>query len=356
MIEVWFKKLSASSTDIIPETIEDIVFLRSYIRSGDLVSAKTVRTIKIEKAFSRHAEKERKTVLITVKTEKVSFDNSFDLIKIIGPIQAASDENITTGSTHTLEICPDTRFLLIKAEGQIDFKLLQETTAYDQFILISVDSLVAGIGKIIGSRVEYVAEVQSNYQGKLYDIKQESYSVFFKKILEVISPIFDDLSKIIVSGPGNLKLNLKNYIENIAGQREKLKIFVLEGIDTSGFDGIRMALNSEGFSNMMQDNFFSKARNHMNKIMSSLYRDDGLASALLEEIGRFSSMGASESLLISKDYLSRLEDEKKLTSIFSDITRYKGRIYFLDNKTNVGIQLESLGGIAVLLRYKIKYK
>jgi stalled ribosome rescue protein Dom34 len=65
-------------------------------------------------------------------------------------------------------------------------------------------------------------------------------------------------------------------------------------------------------------------------------------------------MGASESLLILKDYLSKLEDEEKLTSIFSNITRYKGRICFLDNKTNTGIQLESLGGIAVLLRYKIK--
>ena len=354
MIEVWFKKLTVYSAEIIPETIEDIVFLRSYIRSGDLVSAKTVRTIKIEKVFSRHAEKERKTVLITVKTEKVSFEGSFDLIRVKGQIQGASDENITAGSTHNLEICPDTRFLYVRGESPIDFKLLEETTGYDKFMLISLDSMVAGIGKIVGSRVEYVAEVQSNYQGKLYDVKQESYTVFFKDILEVISPLLKDFSKIIVSGPGHLKLNLKNYFEGMPGEKEKPTVSVLEGIDTSGFDGIRMALNSEGFSNMMKDNFFSKARTYMNQIMSSLYRDNGLASASLEEIERFSSMGASESLLILKDYLSKLEDEEKLTSIFSNITRYKGRICFLDNKTNTGIQLESLGGIAVLLRYKIK--
>lgn len=355
MSKVWFKRLTKNSAEIIPETIEDILFIRLYLGKGDLVSAKTVRTIKIEKAFSRHVEKDRKSVVITIKVEEASFEKSFEVLRITGEIQGSSDENVSQGSLHSVEVSAGTRFLLIKCEGQINFSLLEGNVKQDEFIIVSIDSLVAGIGRVKGSRVEYVAEVQSNYQGKLYETKREQDSVFFDKILDIISSFFEKVQKLIVTGPGPLKSTFKNYVEQTPTSDKKLQIVLLEGVDTSGFDGIRMALNSEGFSKVLQDNFFSKAKNTMMKILNSLYKGDGLASVSLEEIEYMCSNGATDSLLISMDYLSKSSiEEKKLVQIFSNLMGYKGSLYFLDNNTNVGIQLESLGGAAALFRYKVR--
>jgi len=353
--KVWFKRLTKNSAEIIPETIEDILFIRLYVRKGDLVSAKTVRTIKMEKAFSRHVEKDRKSVVITIKVEEASFEKSFEVLRIAGNIQGSSDENVSQGSWHSIEISPGTRFLLITCEDRIKFDLFEENIKQDEFIMITIDSLIAGIGRFKGSRVEYIAEVQSNYQGKLYETKRERDSVFFDKILDIISPLFRNTQKLIITGPGPLKSTFKNYVELLPTLDKKLQIVMLEGIDTPGFDGIRMALNSEGFSKVLQDNFFSKAKDVMAKILSSLYKGDGLASVSLKEIEYMCSNGATDSLLILMDYLSKSSvEEKKLVQIFSNLTEYKGVLYFLDNNTNVGIQLESLGGVAALFRYKLR--
>lgn len=351
---MWFKRLTKNSAEIIPETIEDILFIRLYVRKGDLVSTKTVRTIKIEKTFSRHVEKDRKSVVITVKVEKVSFEKSFELLRITGEIQGASDENISQGSRHSIEITPGTRFLLIKCESQIDFNLLGVSVKQDEFVIVSIDSLEAGIGRVKGSKVEYVAEVQSNYQGKLYETKREKDSMFFDKILKIVSPFFENIKKLIVTGPGPLKSNFKSYVESSSGL-DKLQVVLMEGVDTSGFDGIRMALNSEGFSKVLQDNFFSKAKEAMAKVLSSLYKGDGLASVSLEEIEYMCANGAVDSLLISMGYLSKSSvDEEKLVQIFSTLMGYKSSLYFLDSNTNVGIQLESIGGVVALFRYRIR--
>lgn len=333
--------------------MEDMLFLRSYIRKGDLVSSKTFRTIKYEKMYSRHVEKERKSLILTIRVDSVHFAGSFEVLNIDGEIQASSDADVSQGSRHVLEVRPGTKFLLIR-EGEIKFNLLSEYIKQDQFVILSLDSIVAGIGEVKGSKIDYVAEIPSYYQGKRYETKQELRNDFFEKISKVLAPLLKQNRKIVISGPGPLKLEFKNYLEN-TNLGKTLQIYIVEGVDTAGFDGIRMALNSEGFSKVMRDNFFSKAKDVMERILQSMYKGDGLSSSSIEEIKIMASNGACDSLLISKDYLSKYPvEERVIVEIFSNLVTYKGSLFFLDNNTNVGIQLDSIGGVAALFRYKIR--
>ena len=333
--------------------MEDMLFLRSYIGKGDLVSSKTFRTIKYEKMYSRHVEKERKSLILTIKVDSVHFAGSFEVLNIDGEIQASSDADVSQGSRHVLEVRPGTKFLLIR-EDEIKFNMLSEYIKQDQFVILSLDSIVAGIGQVKGSKIDYVAEIPSYYQGKRYETKQELRHDFFEKISKVLAPLLKQNRKIVISGPGPLKLEFKNYLEN-TNLGKTLQIYIVEGVDTAGFDGIRMALNSEGFSKVMRDNFFSKAKDVMERILQSMYKGDGLSSSSIEEIKIMASNGACDSLLISKDYLSKYPvEERVIVEIFSNLVTYKGSLFFLDNNTNVGIQLDSIGGVAALFRYKIR--
>ncbi|MEM2073554.1 MAG: hypothetical protein QXO33_03290 [Nitrososphaeria archaeon] len=347
------KRLSTNSAEIIPETIEDMLFLRLYISREDLISAKTIRTIKFEKNFSRHAEKERKIVILTIRVDEVCFENTFDTLKISGLIEATSDEHVHKGTRHSLEINLHTKFLLIKEDNQIDFELLEQKIIKEHLILVSLDSQVAGVGEIKGSQIKYITEIYSDYQGKLYDTKQEWIKSYYKQIFEIITSL-NQANKIVVFGPGPFKLGFKNYLEN-SNIGKKMQIIIVDGIEYGGFDGIRQAINSEVFSRIFRDNYFSKAKTIMEKILSSLYKGDSLSILSIEKIEKAAVIGACESLLIAKDFLSKnIIEENKMVHIFSNILKHRGTIYFLDNNTNVGIQLNTLGGIAAYLRYRIE--
>jgi len=353
---VRVKRLSKSSAEIVPETIDDILLLRLYISKDDLISAKTTRTIKFEKNYSKHAEKERKIVILTIRVDNVAFESTFEKLKVSGTIEATSDEHVRKGTRHSLEIGLHTKFLFIREKNQVDFKLLEKNMILDELILVAIDSLVTGIGKIVGSRIEYVTEVYSSYQGKLYSIKQEWVKPYYQQIFEIVNSLTLSINnKIIIFGPGPLKLGFKNFLEN-ARTSKKFQISIIEGIEYGGFDGIRQALASEEFSKIFKENFFAKAKRAMEKILASIYNNNGLALLSIDEIEEAAKLGACEDLLISKDFLSRnVVEEERIVQIFSNILKYNGTIYFLDDNTNAGIQLSMLGGIAVSLRYRINY-
>ncbi|MGB9724808.1 MAG: hypothetical protein ACPLW4_00430 [Nitrososphaeria archaeon] len=348
------KRLSKNSAEIIPETVDDMLLLRLSISKNDLVSAKTTRTVKFEKNYSRHAEKEKKTIILTVRVSEITFDGTFEKLKISGSIEATSDEHVQKGTRHALEIGLYTKFLLVKEKNQIDFKSLEKNLILDELILVALDTLVAGIGKIRGSQVKYITEIYSNYQGKLYNVKQDWTKSYYQQISDLlISSISGTENKIIIVGPGHLRLGLKNFIEN-SPIGKKVQVMTIEGIENGGFDGIRQAINSEEFLKVFKENFFAKARTVMEKILISIYKGDGLALLSLDEIEKASIVGACENLLITKDFLLKNPvEEEKIVQIFSNILKYKGTIYFLDENTNTGIQLNTLGGIAAYLRYRI---
>lgn len=353
MRKVRVKRLATDSAEIIPETIEDMLFLRLYISKEDLISAKTIRTIKFEKDFSRHAEKERKTVILTIRVDEVCFENAFDTLKISGFIEGTSDEHIRKGTRHFLEISLYTRFLLIKEGSQIDFEHLEQKMVKEHLILVALDSQVAGIGEIKGSQIKYVTEIYSDYQGKLYDIKHEWIKAYYKQIFEIITSLTQG-NKIVIFGPGPFKLGFKNFLEN-SNINKKIQIIIVDGIEYGGFDGIRQAINSEVFSKIFKENFFSKIKAIMENILSSLYKGDGLSLLSIEKIEKAALIGACESLLIVKDFLSKnIIEEYKIVEIFYNILRHRGTIYFLDDNTNVGIQLNMLGGVAAFLRYRVE--
>jgi protein pelota len=353
--KVKVKRLSKNSAEIIPETVDDMLLLRLFISKDDLVSAKTTRTVKFEKNYSRHAEKEKKIIILTVRVSEITFDGTFEKLKISGSIEATSDEHVHKGTRHTLEIGLYTKFLLIKEKNQIDFKLLEKNMILDELILVALDSLVAGIGKIKGSQVKYITEIYSNYQGKLYNTKQDWLKSYYEQILDMlISSISGTENKIVIVGPGHVKQGLKNFLEN-SPIGKKAQILTIEGIEYGGFDGIRQAINSEEFSKVFKENFFTKAKTVMEKILTSLYKDDGLALLSIDEIEKASTFGACENLLITKDFLLKNPvEEEKIVQIFYNILKYKGTIYFLDENTNTGIQLNTIGGIAAYLRYRIR--
>ena len=63
-------------------------------------------------------------------------------------------------------------------------------------------------------------------------------------------------------------------------------------------------------------------------------------------------MGAIEKVMISSKVFE-LSDEDQVISLLDGIEKFNGQIHLLDSSTEVGKQIDSVGGIIASLRYPV---
>jgi len=87
---------------IVVDDINDLWLLQNLIKSGDFVTAKTLRTIFVEREETREKVK-KKLVLLKVKVEKVEFAKNKNVLRLAGKIEECP-EDVQKGSYHTIEV------------------------------------------------------------------------------------------------------------------------------------------------------------------------------------------------------------------------------------------------------------
>jgi len=87
---------------LVVDDINDLWHLQNVIKSGDFVTAKTLRTIFVEREETREKVK-KKLVLLKIKVEKVEFAKSKNVLRLSGKIEECP-EDVQKGSYHTIEV------------------------------------------------------------------------------------------------------------------------------------------------------------------------------------------------------------------------------------------------------------
>ena len=87
---------------IVVDDINDLWILQNMIKPGDFVTAKTLRTIFVEREETREKAK-RKLVLLKIKVEKIEFVKSKNVLRLAGKIEECP-EDVQKGSYHTIEV------------------------------------------------------------------------------------------------------------------------------------------------------------------------------------------------------------------------------------------------------------
>lgn len=94
------------------ETVLDLWHLENIIDAGDLVTARTLRTIFVQREEKKE-KVEKKSVVLTIKVEKKEFQKHANRLRIIGKITEAP-EDVQLGSHHTIEVGPGRIFTIEK--------------------------------------------------------------------------------------------------------------------------------------------------------------------------------------------------------------------------------------------------
>ncbi len=269
--------------------------------------------------------------------------------------------------------------------------------------LLVIDRGEATIGLLRGKRVDVVKRVNSTVPGKhgrggqsqrrferLIEIAAHEY---FKRVAEHANEIFlntPDLKGVIIGGPGPTKDFFvdEEYLNHEVRQR------IIGVVDTSYTDEFGVQELVDNSSELLKELDVAKEKNLMQRFLTELVKDHGLAAYGEKEVRELLRRGAVDTLLVSEELESfrakiscsncdhsEERTTRELKKLEKDIEgeqcprcgektmgvdEFKGtldelaelagstgaNVMVISTETEEGEQLKAFGGIAALLRFR----
>ena len=288
---------------LIPENLDDIWHLYHIIDEGDLLRAVTFRTDdqKTDKIRTKKAEKKR--MKLGIRVEKVSFHEFSDRLRVHGTIEEGPQD---LGSYHTLNI---------DAEKMDKVSIIKETWKHHQLqrleeavknrlqpllFFVSLDEDKATVAILRQSGVQWIADIESNRSGKMYDSTDVQHR-YFDEILTLITSQKQPQSPLIVIGPGFTRDHFIKY-----GKDKHPDLFEqcrTHATGHAGMNGVYEALKKGVVEQITKDNRVSLETKYIETLFEEI-KKDGLVAYGEQEVEDALQRGAVERLLIS-DVLAR---------------------------------------------------
>ena len=336
---------------LIIESAEDLWTLRRLISKGDVVVTRSSRVQKKEEEYSRPDKGERVKVTLALLVEEVRLDSSIERVRIRGSIVETSDESVSKTGSHSITLSPGHSLTIRKDHWTpVEVGLVrppQDLTK--RFVIAALDRREAGIGVLSGSHLSTATTLESGLGGKMSE--EQSSKPYVGKVVDIAVQIAKEGDEVVVAGPGNFKNAVINQL------RERLKsvpIQTVEGIDTTGADGLRSLVKSPAFQKLAKGSLLVEMQQLVTQAVSRISMGDAKVAYSLPRVREAADAGAVESCAVSDDVFSAGVDEEELVRVLNTVEERGGSVYLADSSLEFGKQVSSFGGIVALLRYPVR--
>ena len=337
---------------VTPEDGDDLWCLRRIIEKEDLIASETSRAVKQTGEYTRPSKGERIPVKLTLQVYTVELDNSLDRLRVRGNIVDAPEDFPVKHSNHSLNVTPGKRIGIRKRSWkEIQINSLNGSGKTDgSFIVVAADSREAGISIIRGTHVENFPTVDSGASGKRYDGGSLNHAKYFDRIRDVLAHYLDIETKVLVSGPGNIKNLFVNYLKGELNEVAP-SIMLIEGVDLAGEDGVRQTLRSGDLKEVMDSSKLARASSILDEIMKRISKNDLRVALGFNEVNCAVLQRSVESVLASDRIFQSKMDEEKVVQLLNRVEEHRGKVFLLDGSTDLGNQVSTLGGLLAVLRF-----
>jgi protein pelota len=355
-MKIIHRNLRAGEVKVVIESLDDLWYLSNIVRPNDLVKAKTERRLKGKEDIERSGKSERVTITVAVKVEKAEFKLENDTFRINGTIEEGPEDLIAIGSHHTIPVEIGTILTVIK-ENWTSFELsrlkeAEKSTLRPKLVIAVIEEGDAAIGLVRESKIEYF-DLAKNIGGK-YDTKgrQDRKAEFYSELTQLLENIVkkENVSAVILAGAGFEKENYHKYLaEKSPALRAKC---VVENIGSHGRVGINEVMKRSETKKIEDEINSAKDIKTMHRLLGEIGKDSGLAAYGMKDIENAAASGAIEVLLICDNLF--MKNRNAVNRIIEETKSSQGTAHLLNAEGEAGKQLTGLGGIAGILRYRIK--
>jgi protein pelota len=330
------------------ETLDDLWHLKYIIEKGDLVFALTKRKADTASDKIRPEKVEKVKVRLGIRVEELEFHKFANRLRIHGPIEQGMD----TGSYHTLNVEIGTNISIIKEHWKNDqFQRIQdaeEAGKRPKVVLVAVEEGDADIGFVRHYGIEVYSHIRQSSGKRETGLRNE----FFREIVEQLRHAVPEDASIVIAGPGFTKEDFLKYFH----EAEPVMASKALTEDTSmiGMSGFQEVLRRGAVDRIMQESRIARESSLMEDLIREISMD-GKAAYGFADVKNALSYGAVETLLIADETLREgREKGEDINKLLIEVEKAQGKVVVFSTAFEPGEKLHKLGGIAALLRFKVK--
>lgn len=327
------------------EIADDLWHLYNIVRPGDLVFAATYRRDEAKSDKLRAERTEKKRMTLGIRVEKMEFHEFDNRLRILGVIEDGPQD---VGSYHTLAMEEGEWISIIKKQWT-DTDLDRVKRSVDDakkptiiFVSLEQDEAVVAVLRQYG--IKRLAEINGPTGGKMYEQKESGD--FYGDIIAKVKQAAVEPVPIVILGPGFAKENLQ-----AEGRRREPELFKRSFVfhtGQAGMTGIHELMKRGLGAEVLKDSRVAEEVNLVEKILEEIGKD-GLVTYGPSHVRRAANAGAVELLLV----IDTKVREADMEPVMRSVEMSRGRVVVVSEHHEGGKKLESLGGMAALLRYKI---
>lgn len=329
---------------LLPQTIDDLWHLYNLIDEKDLVFATTYRRKEDRSDKLRPERVEKIRMRLGIRVQKVEFHEAEDLLRILGVIESGPQD---MGEHHTLMLSPGDDITIIKPEWKTQhFDRIKRAVASSEkpsLVFVAIEDTDAVIATVREYGLKEYATITRNPQGKMYDAKSNELEYLDEVVSKLAMVLHGE--PLIILGPGFTKEALAKRV------KEKLSDAPSPTVISTGQAGMA------GISELMKRGVGGKVLDDTRvametKLMEQLFTEigkDGLFAYGEPQVKTAVEAGAVRVLLV----LDTKVRSKTMDQVLRTVENSRGEFHIISSMHEAGRRLESLGGVAALLRYKI---
>ena len=330
---------SCGEIRLFPETIDDIWHLDHLIYPGDLVFATTFRTVDVASDKIRPEKAEKKPVRLGIRVEKVEFHHYANRLRVTGTIEQGMD----VGAHHTLNVEPGYEISVIRNWNRRDLERIEravKASVYDVLHILSIEEGEAELFRVRQYGPEPVIAITMG-SGKGADVNNRA--AFFDAVYEQVQVITGPL---VIAGPGFIKDDFMKFFR--ARDSEKAARAVVVETRRGGAGAIQEVIGLGTLEKLVGDLQLAREVNLMDEFLKRISKGEPVAYGR-KEVMNASECGAVEQVLVA----DTLIHDPGTTAILEEAERCNADVVVFSTSFEPGKKLESLGGIAAILRYRI---
>lgn len=339
--------------EVVPETLDDLWHLSHIVEVGDNASSKTTRRIQDNSGDKIRSDRGvKKTFYLGLDVENVSFHLFTGKLRLTGVITRGPEDLIPLGSHHTLEVKLNTP-IKIKKEKWPKWAIKRVNQAIDaskklSAIIVVLEDDTATLGLMRQFGIEYYGPIKGSVSGKRIVDKNRQKNIiqFYEKVIESITK-FDYIQNIIIAGPGFVKNDFYDYLKE--KHKDLAEISIIEPTGSGGRVGITEVLKKGTVEKLTAENRVAVEMGAVNRLLEQIGKNSSKIAYGLTEVKNAINMGAVEMLLI----LDVMVAAENMGDLMDMVENMKGEVMVISSEHEGGKQLESLGGMAAILRYQI---
>jgi len=356
-MRIIYSDIKRGAVTVMPEVLDDFWVLYNIIEKGDKVYARTSREIRLGERYDRPEKGKRVSVLLGVTVESVMWDRNMNRLRIHGIICEAPEE-VGAGSHHTFNITLNKQLKIVKRRW-MKYHLDQLSRAAKQkmppILVISIDDEGYCIGILRGFGVNIRVEERITLPGKLIsDDRRRILQELFKSASKAIEETqVNPNMPIVVLGLGYVKNYFLKYLEKQPDLKKR--IIDVKSVNSIGKAGIYEALRAGILNKALKHMRMTKETEAVEELLKRLGKGRGDVVYGLKEVQKAHSLGAIEKLLLTDSYIRDALDEEResLEKLMREVEKKSGKVIIVSGEHEAGAKLNSLGGIAALLRFPI---